>query len=257
MQKLAYVVAVIVSVIALVVVILGRPAPTRDLAALNDGYPPSAVGPDATHGIYLGRADCEYQVTSGDTLGHIASLYDTTTSQLAAWNHIANVNVISVGECLKVTNGGTAPVPGNTTGGTRINPLEVCQSVSFWLGSISQWSVPPGCYSGIYYPNQASYPYRPGWGWCNWWPEEMHRPLLMYAAINQPAHSSPAVGAVVHLAPGVQGAGSVGHYAEVIAIHPGGYWVLVSEMNDLWRGGGWGRVNYRYVHVGAGVQFLY
>ncbi len=35
------------------------------------------------------------------------------------------------------------------------------------------------------------------------------------------------------------------------------YWVLVSEMNFHWRGAGFGRVDFRYVHVGDGVTFLW
>jgi hypothetical protein len=33
--------------------------------------------------------------------------------------------------------------------------------------------------------------------------------------------------------------------------------LLVEEMNFYFRGGGWAKIDYRYVHVGAGIQFRY
>lgn len=71
-----------------------------------------------------------------------------------------------------------------------------------------------------------------------------------------PTGSTPRVGATVTFAPGVQGAGSLGHVAHVEAVYSGG-WMLVSEMAFSWNGGGWGRVDYRYVHTGPGVAFIY
>ncbi|HEX5572296.1 MAG TPA: CHAP domain-containing protein, partial [Ktedonobacterales bacterium] len=67
---------------------------------------------------------------------------------------------------------------------------------------------------------------------------------------------TPAVGATVVFSPGVEGAGGGGHAAHVEAVLGGG-WFMISEMNFYWNGGGWGRVDYRYVHVGSGVQFIY
>lgn len=43
-----------------------------------------------------------YTVKSGDTLGKIAAAHDTSVSELASRNGIANVNVISVGQVLQV-----------------------------------------------------------------------------------------------------------------------------------------------------------
>jgi len=68
--------------------------------------------------------------------------------------------------------------------------------------------------------------------------------------------SSPAVGATVVFAPGVQGASWLGHVSHVEAVYSGG-WFLVSEMNFYWNGGGWGRVSFRYAHTGPGVSFIY
>jgi hypothetical protein len=55
----------------------------------------------------------------------------------------------------------------------------------------------------------------------------------------------------------VQGAGASGHFAQVVAIAPDHYWMLITEMNFAWRGGGFGKVDYRYAHVGSGVTFIY
>jgi surface antigen len=66
----------------------------------------------------------------------------------------------------------------------------------------------------------------------------------------------PRANATVVFQPGVQGAGGAGHVAHVVAVYPGG-WFLVSEMNFYWNGGGWARVDYRYAHMGSGVSFIY
>jgi len=43
-----------------------------------------------------------YTVKKGDTLSKIAKTYKTTVKQLAAWNNIKNVNLIRVGQKLRV-----------------------------------------------------------------------------------------------------------------------------------------------------------
>lgn len=45
----------------------------------------------------------KYTVVSGDTLSAIAKRYGTTVPQLCIWNNIANPNVISVGQRLRVS----------------------------------------------------------------------------------------------------------------------------------------------------------
>ncbi len=122
-----------------------------------------------------------------------------------------------------------------------------------WPASISQWTVPLGCFGGVFHINPNNYVYRPGFGWCNWWPEVLNPndPDVL----NDANISHPIPGAIVFFSPGVQGAGSSGHWAQVVAVSPGGYWVLITEMNFYWRGAGWQKVNYRFIHVGSGVQF--
>jgi surface antigen len=65
-----------------------------------------------------------------------------------------------------------------------------------------------------------------------------------------------AINATVVFAPYVQGAGGLGHVAHVEQVLSDG-WVLVSEMNFAWNGGGEGRVSYRFIHVGEGVWFIH
>jgi hypothetical protein len=140
---------------------------------------------------------------------------------------------------------------------TGNNAGEPCRSSQYFNGTPSQWQVPPSCYAGVYSVNPANYVYRSGFGWCNWWPEVMNpsRPNLLWG--NYPRGSTPRPGATVVFAPGVQGASSGGHYGRVVAVYPGGNWILISEMNFTWRGAGFARVSYRYVHTGYGVSFIY
>lgn len=45
-----------------------------------------------------------YTVKSGDTLGAIASKFNTTAEQLATWNSIKNVNTITIGQIIQIKN---------------------------------------------------------------------------------------------------------------------------------------------------------
>lgn len=144
---------------------------------------------------------------------------------------------------------------GSTSGSNTAG--QPCRSSTMFPAYISQWTTPVSCYAGIYSVNPANYAYRSGFGWCNWWPEALHpnQPDILWGG--QYRHSStPTPGAVVRFAPGVQGASSAGHYAQVVAVAPDHYWVLITEMNFSWRGGGWQKVSYRYIHVGSGVTFI-
>lgn len=209
------------------------------------------------------QSSCQgtYTVKPGDWLSSIAARYGLTWQQLAAANGITNPNLIMPGQQLALCSSGSAPAQSGgiqsaamvSTSSTYSASGEPCRSTVYATGAISQWTVPPGCYAGIYNVNPANYVARSGFGWCNWWPEVLHpnNPNIL----NMPRSSNPSVGAAVYFAPGVQGASSAGHYAQVVAIVGGG-WVLISEMNDSWRGGGWEKVNYRYIHTGAGVYFM-
>ena len=68
--------------------------------------------------------------------------------------------------------------------------------------------------------------------------------------------STPVANSTIVFAPGVQGASSLGQVAHVEQVLTGG-WMLISEMNFYWNGGGFARVDYRYASVGSGVWFIH
>lgn len=135
-------------------------------------------------------------------------------------------------------------------------------------GGVGAWNPVPGhpTYSmGDY----AGDPHSSEFGVCTWWAwyarrDEPQLGTLGMAsnwignarALGMSVGSTPAVGATAVFAPGVQGAGGGGHVGHVEQLLGGG-WFIISEMNFYWNGGGWGRVDFRYVHVGSGVQFIY
>jgi hypothetical protein len=135
---------------------------------------------------------------------------------------------------------------------------EPCHDLITWPKAIDPWMAPPGCYGNIFKPNPANYPDRPGFGWCNWWVRVNH-PEHPDITENKsfPSGPVPHAGDAVFFYGGVQGADRAGHWAQVVAVDPDNYWVLISEMNFSWRGAGWARVDYRYIHVGQGVVFIY
>ncbi len=139
-----------------------------------------------------------------------------------------------------------------------LSSIQPCHDSVKFVANISQWTVPPGCYANIYKPNPANYPPRASWGWCNWWVEETHpQDPNVTGATSYPRGTVPVANAAIFIDGGEQGASSSGHWAESVAVSPGGYWILISEMNFAWRGGGWGLIDYRYIHVSPHVHFLY
>lgn len=163
--------------------------------------------------------------------------------------------------------GGSAPASvaktGNVTSVGNAPAVSLDSSVRFCTGAVdfsnaAQWATPHGCYGQIFSPNPARFPARPSWGWCNWVAEESHLNFGGYAALYQPKHfGAPRVNAVVWFAPGDQGASSDGHWANLVAIGPNG-WGLVEEMNFYFRGGGFTKVDYRFIRLYAGgTAYLY
>ena len=145
-----------------------------------------------------------------------------------------------------------APVSSNTTG-------QPCHDTTMWVADISNWTVPPGCYAKIFEPNRSAYHSPTSFGYCNWWVEALHpkHSDLLLDTAKYTIGSTPVPGAAMWFDPGVQGASSAGHWAVVVAVNPDNYWMLVTEMNFSWRGGGFGLVDYRYVHVGPGTHYVY
>jgi murein DD-endopeptidase MepM/ murein hydrolase activator NlpD len=67
------------------------------------GYSYTAVQARVNQILYGKKAEVVYYtVKKGDTLSKIARQYGTTVNQLASWNSIANVNLIHIGQKLRV-----------------------------------------------------------------------------------------------------------------------------------------------------------
>jgi hypothetical protein len=174
----------------------------------------------------------------------------------------ATIGVIVAMPAPKAQHGtqGTGPTPSGSGSyiAYGLSSIQPCHDSVKFLASVSQWSVPPGCYANIYKPNPANYPARASWGWCNWWVEETHpQDPNITGNTRYRRGTVPVANAAIFIDGGEQGAGPAGHWVESVAVSPGGYWILISEMNFAWRGAGWGLIDYRYIHVSPHVHFLY
>lgn len=154
------------------------------------------------------------------------------------------------------TQTATTPAGVNVTA-IGLFSIEPCHSSVMFVPNITQWTVPPGCYANVYVPNPANYANRPGFGYCNWWLRVTHPNTLDITEGNYPRGTTPVAGAAIFFDPYEQGAGGIGHWAEAVAVSPDHYWVLISEMNFAWRGAGWAKIDYRYIHVSPHVHFVY
>jgi hypothetical protein len=128
-----------------------------------------------------------------------------------------------------------------------------------WTIPVSRWAIPPGCFGQIFHPNPMDYlvngqeilPF----GYCEWWPEALLRKSPPYSVLELPWHKIPKVGVPVWY-----NTYPVGHYAFVESIGTGknAGWILISEMNMWWRGGGYAAVDYRYIRADyPGAEYLY
>ncbi|HEU5349680.1 MAG TPA: hypothetical protein VFU63_13795 [Ktedonobacterales bacterium] len=143
--------------------------------------------------------------------------------------------------------------PANTAG-------QPCHDSYMFVPNITEWTVPPGCYATIFTPDPSQYSAPSTFGYCNWWVEALHpKQQDILSGSEYTRSAAPIVGSAMWFPPNVQGASAAGHWAQVVAIAPDHYWVLITEMNFGWRGGGFGRVDYRYAHVdaNAGVAFVH
>ncbi|MCZ6736679.1 MAG: LysM peptidoglycan-binding domain-containing protein [Actinobacteria bacterium] len=69
-----------------------------------------------------GEPEVIHVVARGETLGKIASKYQSTVSALAMRNAIANPNLIRIGQSLVVSGSGSGGDPGGTSGGEDAEP---------------------------------------------------------------------------------------------------------------------------------------
>jgi CHAP domain len=134
-------------------------------------------------------------------------------------------------------------------------------------GPYNPWGPVPG-HPGYAMSDFAGDPASSFFGYCTWyaWYRAQSESLLRLGmaaqwAANAPRYglstgTTPAVGATAVFQPGVEGAGGGGHAAHVEQVLGGG-WFIVSEMNYILNGGGWGRIDWRYAYVTSGVSFIY
>lgn len=176
-----------------------------------------------------------------------------STSRSRAGSHSSRAGSFSRASSVSYSGGGRgvglAPEPCSPN-----VPSSVWTAVNFTRPG----AIPPGCYGGVYNINPAHYVYRPYFGECNWWIEVLRpdEPTMPWSG-NYARGMAPRVGATVHYAPGDHGAGPTGHWGHVESVSPDGRWILTSEMNFYWRGGGFGKVVYRYVNIDSGMYFIY
>lgn len=206
-------------------------------------------------GYYVANGWLCYGWSNG--IYHCTSHWHRGGSQLVSDNPswVPNAQAAGVSTTTKTASKpATTPVRATSGSSTAGQP---CHSSAMFPAHITQWTTPVSCYAGIYRVNTANYVSRSGFGWCNWWVEVLHpnQPDILWGREYRRS-SVPTPGAAVYFAPGVQGASSDGHFAQVVAVAPDHYWVLITEMNFTWRGGGWQKVSYRYIHVGSGVTFI-
>lgn len=151
-----------------------------------------------------------------------------------------------------------APVVSSSTNvyTSRYDGIEYCGAQRVDFSNASQWATPHGCYGQIFYPRSSLG--LPSFGWCNWAAEASHTNYPGYMALSLAKHyGAPRLGAVVWFSPFDQGASSDGHWANLVAIGPNG-WGLVEEMNFYYRGGGWAKIDFRFIRMyQAGTAYLY
>ncbi len=222
--------------------------------------PHAAASAGAVTAVATETLNVVYTVRAGDTLWRIGAHYNIGWQPINDANRaqIANPDLIYPGQRFTIPRAGirTAPSPVARASSGAIARGEPCTAsrTIAWTIRPSSWAIPPSCFGGIYRVNPYSYGVETAdYGWCSWWPRAIKHDN---AALVGTRYRTPRVGAVVAFAPGDQGASSEGHFGYVESIGPSG-WILISEMNMYWRGGGWQKVNYRYVHVDWGTSFIY
>ncbi|HEX5439926.1 MAG TPA: hypothetical protein VFW76_03515 [Ktedonobacterales bacterium] len=219
-------------------------------------WTPLPTASAACAGAAPSSASCQVQPL---TLAHTSTttVYSTTADDvgLSDTHYVSHRGVTSHTLTAVHTTKKTAHTSQSSYAATGGLP---CQDSYMFVVKISQWTVPPGCYANIYYPNRSAYHASGTFGYCNWWVQALHpnQPDILSGS-EYTRTSTPVAGAAVWFNPNVQGAGSEGHWAQAVAVSSDGYWVLITEMNFSWRGGGFGRVDFRYIHVGAGVYFIH
>ena len=202
-----------------------------------------------------------YIVHYRDTLESIASKFGVQQGGILEINNLASGDQLFLGFKIKI--------PLDPQYGSDFQPL-----LNIPMPPDTTPSPPYGF--GVLVPGFDSFgvqdyfgdPWAGSFGQCTWWAAHK-RPDESFGGIGDAwtwadgarargytVTADPVINATVAFAPGVESAGGIGHVAHVEQILPDG-WVLISEMNFSGNGGGWGRVDYRYITPGPGVWFIH
>jgi surface antigen len=185
--------------------------------------------------------DLTYVVSAGDTLGSIASSHGTTWQGLSNYNHLANPNLIFIGQHICILQHGSAGVT-KTSSGSTSSTLTFIRGVSdpFPYGQCT-WYASQRYFQlhGIYVPWTTN---ADAWEWG-----------ARASDFHWQVSSSPSVGAIMDLQPFTQGAGPLGHVGVVESVLSNGS-VIVSSQN--W-GPDYAAVTTFHFYPGAGVSFIF
>ncbi len=202
-----------------------------------------------------------YTVHYADTLQSIASRFGVQQGGILMLNDLVSADQLFVGLRIKVPLDPNYGAHYHALLDLPLAPLDT-PPPPYGLGI-----QPPGFYSFAVsdYPGD---PWAGSFGQCTWWAQHKRPDENFYNfgdawnwVYSAQAHgmvvtTTPVANATVVFAPGVEEAGPIGHVAHVEQLLSDG-WVLISEMNFTANGGGWGRVNYRYIYPTSGVWFIH
>lgn len=202
-----------------------------------------------------------YTVRFTDTVEGIAKIFHVKSGGILELNGLVDGEQIYTGMNLKV--------PADPAYGANFhNLMHIPYAPAFTPpGPYGSYLAVPG-FNSFAVQDYAGDPYGDSFGQCTWWAAHK-RPDENLTGIGNAwtwadgarargytVTSWPVPNATVVFQPGAEGALGAGHVAHVEQLLPGG-WILVSEMNTGWNGGGWGRVDYRYITPGPGVMFIH
>ena len=231
--------------------------------------------------------DRSYFAGAGDSLSHIATRYGTNGSILASYNHIANPNLLSDHQLICIPQAGSISISSRTEP-TRDFPAHISNRIGHGpVPNIPSGSVVNTTQSTVVNTNSGAiattnarlventshapvghvnvFPY----GACTWWADQRYYQLHGFFVpwrtqanawqwlarayqFGWHVSKSPAVGDIMGLQPGVQGASSLGHVAIVERILRNGR-VIASSMN--WGRRPWAVTTWQF-SPGPGVTFV-
>src|SRR5579859_99667 len=201
-----------------------------------------------------------YTIHYGDTIITIAQQFDVQPGGILELNRLQSTDQIYLGMRLRI------PTDRSYGAGYRYLAIPLPPD-TIPPGPYGYYVAPPGFY-GFAVQDIPTDPFSGLFGQCTWWAQHKRPDENLNnmgdawnwangaRARGLVVTTTPAPGATVVFAPGVEGASGIGHVAHVEQILTNG-WVLISEMNFFWNGGGYARVDYRYISAAPGVWFIH